>query len=174
MSNLGSFEYQYSVFSTSQPFNSGTVIELIKRQKKDNVHLQILDPTFIVSEKQIIAALYHTKKAFQRENNIARDFTTEFLLRLSGKRQISNAINFLGIKDSCINIMIIAFGEKKEEIEYEFDVILETISKNIDLQTKKKLPITSLKKLALHYKCEENLIIIEKKAFETMAAVEIL
>ena len=174
MNNLGSFEYQYSVFSTSQPFNSKTVIELIKKQKKDNVHLQILDPTFIVSEKQIIAALYHTKKAFQRENNIARDFTTEFLLRLSGKRQISNAINFLGIKDSCINIMIIAFGEKKEEIEYEFDIILETISKNINLQTKKKLPIASLEKLALHYKCEENLEIIEKKAFETMAFVEIL
>ena len=174
MNNLGSFEYQYSVFSTSQPFNSKTVIELIKKQKKDNVHLQILDPTFIVSEKQIIAALYHTKKAFQRENNIARDFTTEFLLRLSGKRQISNAINFLGIKDSCINIMIIAFGEKKEEIEYEFDIILETISKNINLQTKKKLPIESLEKLALHYKCEENLEIIEKKAFETMAFVEIL
>ncbi|MCE7747460.1 MAG: hypothetical protein GPJ51_03620 [Candidatus Heimdallarchaeota archaeon] len=174
MNNLGSFEYQYSVFSTSQPFNSKTVIELIKKQKKDNVHLQILDPTFIVSEKQIIAALYHTKKAFQRENNIARDFTTEFLLRLSGKRQISNAINFLGIKDSCINIMIIAFGEKKEEIEYEFDIILETISKNINLQTKKKFPIASLEKLALHYKCEENLEIIEKKAFETMAFVEIL
>jgi len=174
MNNLGSFEYQYSVFSTSQPFNSETVVEIFKSQKKDNVHLQILDPTFIVSEKQIIAALYHTKKAFQRENNIARDFTTEFLLRLSGKRQISNAINFLGIKDSCINILIIAFGEKKEEIEYEFDVILETISKNIDLQIKKKLPITSLKKLALHYKCEENLKILEKKALETMAAIEIL
>jgi len=174
MSNLGSFEYQYSVFSTSQPFNSETVIELIRRQKKDNVHLQTLDPTFIVSEKQIIAALYHTKKAFQRENNIARDFTTEFLLRLSGKRQISNAINFLGIKDSCSNIMIIAFGEKKEETKHEFDVILEKISKNIDMQTKKKLPIMSLKELALHYKCEENLIIIEKKALETMAAIEIL
>ncbi len=174
MNNLGSFEYQYSVFSTSQPFNSETVVEIFKSQKKDNVHLQILDPTFIVSEKQIIAALYHTKKAFQRGNNIARDFTTEFLLRLSGKRQISNAINFLGIKDSCINILIIAFGEKKEEIEYEFDVILETISKNIDLQIKKKLPITSLKKLALHYKCEENLKILEKKALETMAAIEIL
>ncbi len=174
MSNLGSFEYQYSVFSTSQPFNSETVIELIRRQKKDDVHLQILDPTFIVSEKQIIAALYHTKKAFQRENNIARDFTTEFLLRLSGKRQISNAINFLGIKDSCTNIMVIAFGEKKEEIEYEFDVILKTISKNIDLQTKKKLPITSLKELSIYYKCEENLQTLEKKALETMAAVEIL
>lgn len=174
MNKLGGFEYNYSVFSVSQSINSDEVIKLIRNQKGGIVHFQVLNPTFLVSDKQIVSALFHTERAFQNNKNIARDFSTEFLVRLAGKRQISNAIDFIGIKDSCTDIMIIAFGKQKIQVEQEFNSFLDIISEVIEIKKQKKLPLLELKDLALHYKCEENLEVIEKKALEMIATVEIL
>ena len=174
MNELSSFKYNYSVFSISQPFKSDDVIDIIKNYKHDSVYLQILDPTNLVGDKQIKSALFQAERAFKNKKNIARDYSTEFLVRLAGKRQISNAIELLGIKDTCENIMFIAFGIQTEDVEQEFSSFLDSISARIDLKDQKKLPISNIEDLALYYKCEENLETIEKKAIELIATVEIL
>ncbi len=174
MDELSGFEYNYLVFSTPQSLNSDKIIEKIKNQKQEAVYLQVLDPKFLISDKQIVAALFHTKRAFHNNKNIARDFSTEFIVRLAGKRQISSSIDLLGIKDSSTEIMIIAFGNEQNQVEREFNLFLDTISENILDDKQKKLPILELKELAEYYGCEEKLEIIEKKALEIIATVEIL
>ncbi|MEA1994062.1 MAG: KEOPS complex subunit Cgi121 [Euryarchaeota archaeon] len=58
----------------------------------------IFDPQYVVDEEQVLFAYLHMKKAFKRGSNIADDPKIEFLVRLSGKDQISTAIK-LGLKD---------------------------------------------------------------------------
>jgi tRNA threonylcarbamoyladenosine modification (KEOPS) complex Cgi121 subunit len=174
MNKLGGFEYNYSVFSTSKSYNSDKVIILIREQKHETVYLQVLDPTFLVSDKQIISALFQTERAFLNKKNISRDFSTEFLVRIAGKRQISSAIESLGIGESSTDIMLIAFGQNKELVNQTFHTFLDVISENIEIDKQKNLPLLGLKDLALHYDCEENIDIIEKKALELIATIEIL
>ncbi len=86
-----------------------TLISKLERQYSPST-IQIFNSEFVISPEHIITAFYHTYKAFNNKINISNQKNIEFLLYLSTKRQISNALNYFGIKiedidqDSSINI----------------------------------------------------------------------
>lgn len=86
-----------------------TLISKLERQYSPST-IQIFNSEFVISPEHIITAFYHTYKAFNNKINISNQKNIEFLLYLSTNRQISNALNFFGIKiedidqDSSINI----------------------------------------------------------------------
>jgi KEOPS complex subunit Cgi121 len=50
-------------------------------------------------------ALLHTERAFERGENIARDYTIEFLVRLSGRKQIEKALKIGIQKGTYVGVM---------------------------------------------------------------------
>jgi len=66
--------------------------------------IQLFSPEFVISPEHIITAFYHTHKAFSNRINISSQKNIEFLLYLSTKRQISEAIKYFGIKIEDINL----------------------------------------------------------------------
>ena len=92
--------YHYQIFIPPQNVNIDDLLDKIKLKSNNTIHLQLIDPIHIVSKKQISIAIYHTLKAFEQKRNIARDPATEFLLRISAKRQISIALKLCGIKET--------------------------------------------------------------------------
>jgi len=86
-----------------------TLISKLERQYSPST-IQVFNSEFVISPEHIITAFYHTYKAFNNKINISNQKNIEFLLYLSTKRQISNALNYFGIKiedidqDSSINI----------------------------------------------------------------------
>jgi tRNA threonylcarbamoyladenosine modification (KEOPS) complex Cgi121 subunit len=60
-------------------------------------------------------ALYQTIEAFKNNSNFADDFSLEYLIRLSGEKQISKALTF-GIKNGFNRIGIITDEENKDKI----------------------------------------------------------
>jgi len=163
----------YSIYLLPNSFNLDQLIEKSKTRKLPKITLQVLDPTWIVSKKHISAAIYHTQKAFDEERNFARDKATEFLIRISGQKQIKNALKQFGVRENSKQILVVAFGGSKEENENEELDFIKNIDFKIESIDKESLPISDIRKLSNFYKSEESLQNVEKAALEKMAAIEI-
>ncbi|KYC45310.1 MAG: Regulatory protein [Candidatus Methanofastidiosum methylothiophilum] len=108
--------------------------ELISILKKNGADA-IFDESKTYGSNHISMALYHTIQAFKNKSNYAEDFSLEFLIRLSGEKQISKALAF-GIKNGISRIGIITNEENKDKIieilgrpvapgKYDKDFIIE-------------------------------------------------
>lgn len=95
----------------SQIQDAQKLIEILKKNGAD----AIFDESKAYGIKHIAMALYQTTQAFKNKSNFADDFSLEYLIRLSGEKQISKALTF-GVKNGFNRIGIIVNEEKKEKI----------------------------------------------------------
>ncbi|MHA1200761.1 MAG: KEOPS complex subunit Cgi121, partial [Candidatus Heimdallarchaeaceae archaeon] len=171
MHNEEAISFHYQAFFSPKDMNIDEFLENLKLKQNEKVQLQLIDPTSIVSEKHLLISIYHTLRAFEQNRNIARDQATEFLLRVSGKKQISSALELFGIKLTSNIIMVVSFGgssdENKEAIE-KFLSISKISEENI---LELKFPLISIKELSQRYECEEDILIIEKRVLEEIASL---
>jgi len=171
MDNPSDITYSYKICRKSPRVSADNLFELIKKNQNDTISIQIIDPTWIVSKKHLQVAVYHTLKAFKNGRNIARGSETELLIRLSGFRQIKNAVEVFGINDQTNTLLLIAFGGSCKENES----LLEQFFSTTDLEPieNAELPITDIQKLLEYYGFEKDSILLEKKVLEKIAIVEI-
>ncbi len=174
MNNEEQYNFHYQTFYPSHPIDVDNYLKKIKLKQNKEIHLQIINPKFIVSEKQILVSIYHTLKAFKQNRNKARDIGTEFLLRISGQKQISSALEIYGINETSEMVMIIAFGGEKEENKEEVENFMQQLNLSDDKLIEIKFPILSIKDLSLKYQCEEDILVIEKRVLEEIASSTIL
>ena len=80
--------------------------------------IQSFDARYIVGKSHLTLATEYSKRAFERENSIAKDPAVELLLYASGRRQINRAMEMC-INPKTTGIVIVIYGEK------------ETISSNL-------------------------------------------
>ncbi len=73
---------------------------LNKEILKDYKDIQLVDSRLVASLGHIEFAASQAEKAFERNENISNDPLIEVLLRMSGQRQISKALEMFGLKDS--------------------------------------------------------------------------
>lgn len=125
--------------------------KLIGTLKKNGADA-IFDESKAYGLKHISMALYQTVQAFKNKSNFADDFSLEYLIRLSGEKQISKALSF-GVKNGLNRIGIIVDEDKKEKIiqilghpvapgEYDKDFIIEYFEItdiNNQIETEKKI-----------------------------------
>jgi KEOPS complex subunit Cgi121 len=95
--------------------------------------VQLLDARGIAGEKHILNATIHAINSFKRKNNIANDLGMEICLRASAQRQISRAIDILGLKEGPMDICAVLVGCNHEESNED------TICNDIDLSIENKL-----------------------------------
>ena len=137
--------FTYNIYLLPNSFDFDHLIGITKTRKKSHITLQVIDPTWITGEKHISVAIYHTQKAFEEERNFARDRATEFLIRVSGQKQIKNAIKQFGIKENSNHILVVTFGGTKEENENEELEFTRKINFKIEPIDEKSLPISNIK-----------------------------
>ncbi len=171
MDNPSDITCSYKICGKSLRLSTDVLFELIKKSQNDSISIQVINPKWIVSKKHLQAAVYHTLKAFKNGRNVARGTETELLLRLSGYRQIKNAIKAFGVDNQTKTLLIVAFGGTSKENES----ILERFFSNTDLEQVEnaELPITNIQKLLTYYGCEKDSSLLEKKVLEKIAMVEI-
>jgi tRNA threonylcarbamoyladenosine modification (KEOPS) complex Cgi121 subunit len=82
----------------------------LKREimKKFNISFQMFNSNHVISEDQLKFILHHVHSTFSLKSNISKHYDIEFLLYLSHERQITKAIEKVGIKNP----------NKKNEISY--------------------------------------------------------
>ena len=73
--------------------------------------VQLLDAKMVFGEAHLKSAFEHAKRAFLEERNSAKSMATEVLLYASGERQISGAIEKMGIKEGLKEFCILLVGD---------------------------------------------------------------
>lgn len=95
-----------------------------------NCTVQLLNADGIAGREHIIHAAVHAIKAFERNENIAKDLGLEICVRASAQRQISKALSILGLKEGEMNICAVAV-DCSENIMDELGTILDKRNDNI-------------------------------------------
>ncbi|MHA1203556.1 MAG: KEOPS complex subunit Cgi121 [Candidatus Heimdallarchaeaceae archaeon] len=171
--NSFTFSFSYLIYQLPKIYSIEKIIELIKTYnlKNKSVTLQVLDPKYIISKKQLEIAIYQTIVAFHSNENIARDKGTELLLRLSGYRQIKKALIVFGIEEQSKYVMFIGFGDSEEEINRSLVKISEEIGFNVKESI--QLPVSNIKILKDFYDYNENIDDLEKAAIEKIVTLKL-
>ena len=123
-----------------------------------NCTIQLLNADGIAGYEHILHATIHAIKAFEREDNIANDLGLEICVRASAQRQISKALNILGIEEGQVNICAVAvncnenimdkletiLGKKDEEVLKPDETILKKTYNISDAEIKTMKNITNV------------------------------
>jgi len=76
-------------------------------QLSDNCTIQLLNVKGLAGKEHMLHSTVHAINAFKRNENIAKDLGLEICVRASAQRQISQALDFLGIKEGKMDICAI-------------------------------------------------------------------
>jgi KEOPS complex subunit Cgi121 len=74
--------------------------------------IQSFDARYIAGKSHLTLATKYSKRAFEREDSIAKDPAVELLLYASGRRQINRAMEMC-INPETTGIVIVIYGEKE-------------------------------------------------------------
>lgn len=111
--------------------NITNLINAIANKNEDSTEiLQVVNLNRIVSLRQILSSIYRTYRSFERKRNIAKDKSVEVLLRLTGKRQIFEAISIIGVNKDTDKVIIFACDKNKSKVIRE----IENLVKNNELK----------------------------------------
>ncbi|MDR1722000.1 MAG: KEOPS complex subunit Cgi121 [Methanobrevibacter sp.] len=79
-------------------------IDKIQNSCCDGTVIQLMDAKAIGGEKHLIHSIIHGINAFKRGENLANDIGIEICLRASATRQISKALDIIGLKEGEMDI----------------------------------------------------------------------
>jgi len=73
-------------------------VDSIKNNCCDGCTIQLMDAKAIAGKKHLLHGVIQAILSFKRGTNLANDLGIEIVLRISAQRQISKALNLLGLK----------------------------------------------------------------------------
>lgn len=117
---------EYKIEIAGFKHDVGKISDLMKRINEINndCTIQLLNSDGIAGREHILHATVHAIKSFERGENIAKDLGIEICVRASAQRQISKALDILGIKEGKMNICAVFVGCKKKSMA-KLDLLLD-------------------------------------------------
>lgn len=148
---------------------------------KKGVEIVVIDADYVCGEDHIISSYQHALRAFQEKRNSMRKFSMELLLYISGERQIKNALNKIGIKETTRNFAFIFMDASDyEELKGKIskDEALEVIT-DMGFKIDQKVIEPSREKLKLIGYSEEEIDTVGKDKYgdlilERVAMVDVI
>ena len=84
------------------------IIKKLDELRKKNIACQLMDADKVYGKEHLIAAVNHAIRTFLYKTNSCNSLDMEILLYASGKRQIKDAIEHMGIKDKgCFVLLLV-------------------------------------------------------------------
>lgn len=113
---------QFSAFDIelTESISRNELITTIKAIKTDNDHiidLQSFKYNSLLSYSHLKSAVWHSLNAYINGNSISKQLSIEFILYVSGQRQISKALENFGIDDKVSQFSIIIFHIEELSLE---------------------------------------------------------
>jgi KEOPS complex subunit Cgi121 len=102
-------------FHVNEPLDVNNLLEHL-RGVSANLDVQVIDLDRVAGRKHLYLAALNAVCAFERRTNISKTVAVEFLLYLSGQKQISDAIKIMGLDEKTKEVAVIAIGENEESI----------------------------------------------------------
>ncbi|HEX17238.1 MAG TPA: hypothetical protein ENG60_02355 [Thermoplasmatales archaeon] len=102
------------------------------------IEIQVVDADLVCGKDHVISAVMHAVRSFKEKRNSTRSLSMELLLYLSGERQISRAIEKVGIKEGKERHVFVFLGSddldyiEKSLTEDEAEGIIRSLGMELD------------------------------------------
>jgi len=100
---------------------------LVRKRVKE-VHIQFFDATLIAGWEHLYFAALNALNAFKSKQNISNSLAMEALLFASAQRQISRAVEMLGIRPESSQVAVLILAETRKRATAALGIIFETMS----------------------------------------------
>ncbi len=92
--------------------NIDAFLERVAAFQEDNcIAVQVMDASLVFGMVHLLSAANHAVRAFERAKNTASSLATELLVYASGERQISKAIELMGVKEATTGFAFVLVGD---------------------------------------------------------------
>lgn len=143
-------------------------LQNIVKNNKQIIAIQAFKYDSLISEKQLLSAIWHAWNGFKNNITISNLLSVEFLLYVSGQRQISKALKYFGLGKEVQEFSFVAFQESNIEKEQLLTLFSEdTLIKEITLPKFTDTP-EKRKELALVFELvaqDENALVNKNEGF---------
>ena len=93
------------------------------RKKTKDTHIQLFDAKLIAGWEHLYFAVLNALRAFKGNLNISNSFAVEALLYASAQRQISKAVDLLGIKPESPHVAVLAITKTKQGANATLEIV---------------------------------------------------
>ena len=123
----------------------------------DECIIQLMDANGIAGRKHLLHGIVHSINAFKRGENLANGLGIEICIRLSAQRQISKALDILGLKKGKMNIAAVFincpdyFVDELNNTFYRDDNVLNSNNALIEIYniSEKELDIMNIENILI-------------------------
>jgi len=143
---------KYLLITAIEQVRVDKVEEFLKelRRKSPATEVQVLRLDRVAGVEHLFFASLNALNAFKQKTNLCKGLPMEIILWASAQRQIKNAIEELGLKDSPSRLALVAVSNDREKLENLLGMVLSlTKGKENEglLDTWSKTKIEALKKV---------------------------
>jgi KEOPS complex subunit Cgi121 len=108
------------------PIDIKQMLKVVDKASKElDIELQLVDASKVYGKEHLELAAQKAIRAFEEKRNFGKTLAVEVLLYASGKRQISQAIKFMGLKDGIKEIGAIVITGHGKKIPADLPGLLE-------------------------------------------------
>jgi len=100
--------------------------------REDIDSCQFLDSRSVAGIGHLLFSAVNALRAFENGSNISKKLAVEFLLFVSGQRQIKKAISMVGVKPETQNVTVVLLGAEKSSLDATFRKLVQLIGGKID------------------------------------------
>ncbi len=140
------------------------------RREKVGAFVQFFDAKRVASPQHLYFAALNALNAFEKKTNISNSLAVESLLYASAQRQITKAVEMLGIKQSTSEVAVLVMAENRRENANCSKIVTDFIPGErddsiLELTDKKIKPIKKLFRISdLEFEAKLERIGLEKEA----------
>jgi len=107
-------------------------LKIIRKEKTSNAEIQFFDAKFVATWQHLYFAALNALTAFKNKENISRSLAMETMLYASAQRQISKAMELIGIKPHSSEIAVLIIGEKPETVRSALAMVSKHVNSDPD------------------------------------------
>lgn len=135
---LKTVEYEDEIYwtgiaelSNSSHMGTDALVKLASERDAGIHAIQFLDSSLIVSIGHLLSAAQNAVNAWKGDYMLTRGLDAEILVYASAQRQISRAIENLGIRDGLQNIALVVVGGGKKDVRNVISQMVSNVGEEI-------------------------------------------
>lgn len=107
--------------------NREEFLETINKEKPSGVEVQFFDARFVATWQHLYFAALNALTAFKNKENISKSLAMETLLYAAAERQITKAMELVGIKPASLDVAVLIIEKDPRTMKLAFSVIAKNI-----------------------------------------------
>jgi KEOPS complex subunit Cgi121 len=116
-------------FRSVQGQDAKTLLSAVRLGLPSEVEVQFFDADLVATWEHVYFAALNAFVAFSTSRNVSKSVAVEVMLYASAQRQITRAIEHIGVKKTSRNVAAIIIGNNSEDVKTGLDAVAKCVGK---------------------------------------------